>query len=401
MYALLLSLGVLVSCGLQELGGEDGKADDIWIGPGSVIVGNGGQTGPGKKVWYAVGVDYPNGYDWRTDDQKGHVKCSLVVFANGVPMMKVPVGDQYEVSSDPDTYRMLGGDLYTDYSTESETVIKRNGELLFRYPGREMIVDMVVKEDMVYTLGQDRDGDGFSYRLNGEVLLERSSGYPFHHLQIGEDGNSLAFCEVIGAGGDAHERYYHYLAGEVCQIAVREDIKKVWDVVFLEDKVCYLASVVGIDSPVLAAGSELSPLKIPLSVELRNCRFVQDSDDLNIEGVMFQRRKVIFSGLWKGTDLIQAFPSGYTVASMCGSGDGISCVLNAPREGLGGLIYRGGESFEMPEGYMSMGGNTSVIVDGMLYVGLTSITGECACIWVENEMKPLKINGFISHMAID
>ena len=138
---LLTTLIVVVSCGLEEIGGDSNSKDDIWLGPGSII-GGGAESGVGQKVWYAVGVDYPDMYDWREDEECESVKCSLVVFANGIPMMKVPVGKEYEVSSDPDTHRMIGRDLYTDYSTEDETVIKRNGVQLFRYAGRERIIDM-------------------------------------------------------------------------------------------------------------------------------------------------------------------------------------------------------------------------------------------------------------------
>ena len=123
---MVAALMVMVSCGLEEIGSQPVVGDGIWIGPGSVVVGSGSGAGSEQKVWYAVGVDYPQEYDWRADMEKGSVRCSLVVFADGVPMMKVPVGDEYEVSSDPDMHRVLGGNLYTDYSTSDETVIKRN-----------------------------------------------------------------------------------------------------------------------------------------------------------------------------------------------------------------------------------------------------------------------------------
>ena len=44
------------------------------------------------------------------------------------------------------------------------------------------------------------------------------------------------------------------------------------------------------------------------------------------------------------------------------------------------------------------------MVDGILYVGLTPSASpdesSCAAVWVDNEMKPLKINGFISHISV-
>ena len=390
-----------VSCGLDQVGAEKDTQDDVWVGPGNLVVGNDKEPGVGKKVWYAVGVDYPQGYDWRTDDEKESVKCSLVVFANGVPLMKLPSGDGYEISADPDMHRMIGANLYTDYSTETETVIRRNGEQLFRYPGREVLVDLVVEEDNVYTLGQSRDGKGFSFRVNGEELFQRSNGYLFEHLQRCEDGFSFSFCEIIGTGDNAKERYYHYLAGEVCQVAVREDINKVLDVVFLDGKVCYLSFMVGFSEPVLAIGDELSPLTVPENMKVTSCRFVSGDSGLYIEGLMFQKRKMIFSALWQNTDLIKTFPSGYTVASYSVCDNSLNCILNSSIREKSGIIYRNGEWFDLPEGYMSMGGRTMVVVDGLLYVGVTSEVDGNPAIWVENEMKPLKINGFISHISAD
>ena len=400
-FALLTGLGVLVSCGLKEVGEKQDVGGDVWTGPGSVVVGNGGDTGVGKHVWYAVGVDYPQGYDWREDNEKESVRCSLVVFANGVPLMKVPVGDQYEVSSDPDMHRMMGNSLYTDFSTGTETVIKRDGVQLLRYPGREMIVAMNVEGENLYTLGQAREGEGFSFRVNGELLFENANGHVFSHLQRCEDGYSFSYYEVIGSGENALERCYHYLAGEVCQVAVREDVKKVWDIVFLDDRICYLATMVGASAPVLVAGDAVDMLEIPSRAEIKNCRFVPGSNDLDIEGMVYQKRMQLSSSLWSGCELIRTFPSGYTVASMCVSEGGICCVLNAADDDVRGIIYKSGESWSVPEGYMSMGGQSMAVIDGMLYVGLTSKEGGDAAVWVDNEMKPLKINGFISQMSFN
>lgn len=400
----LAGLAMVWSCGLEEIGEGKETGGDVWFGPGNIVSGGSagtvtGGTGVGRKVWYAVGVDYPDDYDWRSDGQKGSVKCSLVVFANGVPMMKVPVGEEYEVSDDPDMHRILGKSLYTDYSTDHETVIKRDGEQIFRYEGREMIVDMAVDGDDVYTLGQCRDGNGFSFRKNGEVLMERSDGYAFPRIQTGEKGWCFAFCELIGSGKEAQERYYHWCEEGASQVAVREDVKKVWDVLLHDDKVCYIASMVGILSPVLVVGDQMRTLALPAGSEMVSCRFASGKG-LNLEGVISQKGKDLFSALWKETELVKTFSPGYTVVSMCASDGDLCCVLNRPKNKLNGMIYRCGESLDMPLGFMSMGGETMVMVDGILYVGLTSEMEDSAAVWVDNEMKPLKINGFISHISV-
>ena len=397
---MAMLLVVAVSCGLKEIDSQPVIGDGIWLGPGNTIVGNGSGSGGGhKEIWYAVGVDYPRSYDWKADVEKGSVKCSLVVYADGVAMMKVPVGDEYEVSSDPDMHRIVDGDLYTDYSTFEETVIKRNGEEIIRYAGKEMIVDMAVESGFVYTLGQSRAGEGFSFRINGEVLLERSIGRVFPRIQRVEDGFSLAFFESDGSEMPVCGKCYHYLAGEVCEVPMGKDVLEVWDVVFHEEKVCYIASMLWSSAPVLVLGNERFNLETTDNLDVKSCRFVDGGRDLYIEGVVSQG-KGLSSALWKGAKLQTTFQSGYVVSSLCMSDGVLSCVLNGPSAFSPGLIYRDGESFDMPAGYMSMGGRSMAMADGKLYVGLISAADGMVAVWADKEMKPLKINGFISHMSV-
>lgn len=396
---LLMTVWTVAACGLVEVGTDSGSGSEVGTGSGGPGDGGADDAEGRKHVWYAVAVDYPEGYDWRSDMEPETVKCSLVVFANGIPVQKVPVGERYEVSPDPDMHRIIDGRLYTDYSTDNETVIKRDGEPLVRYPGREMILQMVLDGENLYTLGQARDGGGFSLRRDGEVLVESETGYAFTHLQRCEDGFSFAYYEVVGSGDNVFERYYHYLAGEVCQVAVREDVKKVWDIVFIEDTLCYLASVVGASVPVLVVGDKISALEIPLRTEVKNCRFLSEGDGMSIEGMVYQRRRQLSSSLWDKDALVRVFPAGYTVASSCVSEGRVSCVLNASREGAQGIIYNDGETWMLPEGYISMGGHSMVMIDGKVYAGLTSQGDESPAVWADNEIKPLKINGFISHMS--
>ena len=194
---IVAGLTIVMSCGLREIG-EPQKNDGIWKGPGAELK----PGGPGqveRSVWYVTGFDYPEGYDWMSDPEAGNVKCSLVVYANAVPMMKVPVGTEYQTSADPDMHRMIDGDLYTDFSTDSMTVIKKNGRYLFSYPGREMIVGMNVGSTEVYTLGQSRSGDGFSFRRDGEILFERTKGCLMGRMSVPE--NSFA-CEPSSIADD-------------------------------------------------------------------------------------------------------------------------------------------------------------------------------------------------------
>lgn len=392
---------VALSCGLSEIGEDSPAGNEVWTGPGSTIVEEGNSTGVGKKVWYAVGVDYQDGYDWRTDDQRGSVKCSLVVFVNNVPLMKVPVGDEYETSADPDMHRILDGHLYTDYSSETQTVLKKDGVELFRYDEREHILDMIVEGDTVYTLGQSRNGDGFAFRKNGHPLVRRTSGYAFPGLLKCNDGLRFAFCEVIEDVKENHERYFLSDGETTTQVGVRDDIKKIWDITFFNGNICYLASMIGISAPVLSIGEQMSALQMSPSTEILSCHFAESEDELIVEGVVAQKGEAIFSKIWRQEQLETAFPQGFTVSSLCTSDGGISCVLNKFSNMRNGLIYRCGELLPMPVGYVSMGEGTTVMVDGILHVGLTPEKSGEPVIWIDGEMKPVSINGFISYLDVD
>ena len=397
--AMAMALMASVSCGLQEIGGDESGKDDVWLGPG-VGISQGTAESVRKTVWYLTGVDYPEGYDWRADAEVGTVKCSLVVYANGVPMMKVPAGDAYETSSAPDMHRVIDGDLYTDYSSDSTTVIKKNGKLLFRYPGREMMVGMAVDGDDVYTLGQSRSGRGFSYRKNGELLFEHPSGRLFDHFEKSASGCSFAYSEEISLSERIVERYYIYSEDSVRQIAVREDVKKVWDVIITDGDVQYLASLVGISNPVSVSGDDsMTALEVSQGSSVRSCRFVHGMPDV-VEGVVRQSTGVMTSYIWRSSAVDTMFPLGLMVSSMCSWDDGICCTLTRQKEGAG-MISRCGELFQVPVGYSVMGASPIAVVDGILHVGLTSSIEGRPAVWKDGEVHPLDFNGFISTITAD
>ena len=387
---LLAGLIMVMSCGLKEIGSVENDSDDVWIGPGTAIGGSGAQSSH-KTVWYLTAFDYPDDYDWRSDQGKGSVKCSLVVYANMIPMMKVPVGDEYMVSSDPDMHRIIDGDLYTDFVKDSITVIKKNGKHLFSYHGKEMLASMYVDSSAVYTVGQSRSGKGFSFRKDGKIIYENKTGF----LLGLPDRDRFVYAEQIQ---NAAERYYFYDSGKVSQIALREDLRRVWDVKICSSGVKYLASLIGVGSPVVISDEKMYSLNVPTGMTVQTCRFVQGQQDV-VEGVCLSTRGSLTSVLWRNGEREYIFSSGMTVASICSWEDGISCVLKNQKTDTW-AIYRCGELFNMPQDYAVMGSSSMAVVDGILHIGLASKTGESPQIWKDAEMKPLKLNGYISSIVV-
>ena len=387
-----LAMLTLLSCSVEEVRRRpDVNREDVWNGPGM----NAGSDS--KEVCYITCLDYPRGYDWRTDPEKGSVKCSLVVFADGLPMMKIPVGDVYEVSSDPDMHRMIEGHLYTDYCTDVETVIKRDGKTIMRYPGCENICGMVVKNDTIYTLGHHRWRDGFVYRKNGEVILERSSGRTFGRLHCDGGRICFAFTEPVISDKETIERYYHCTDGDVTQTALRDDINKVWDIISYNGEVCYIASLKGVDKPVLFLDGIMNALATPEDGKPLSFRMMTGEDHLFWEGLFIASDNTVASALWLRPEQCIPFADGMVANSCFVSGDGICCAFNPAS--LRGIIYRSGEEYFMPWDYAVMGTNCGAMVNGILHIGLSSVKGGRPNVWKDGKLEPLDVCGYIASVS--
>lgn len=379
----------VVSCGVSEIGefAKD-EGNGIWTGPPT------GGSSSSRSITYVTAFDYPDGYDWRYNPEKGSVKCSLVVYANGKPSLKVPVGDAYRVSDDPDMHRVIEGHLYTDYAAENQTIIKKDGKPYLTYEGRESILDMIVLKDSLYTLGHRRDGRGFSLRLNGEVVLERDGGYTFGNLSLVGDDVCFAFAEPIETIGERLERYYYYADGTVVQTALREDIKKVWDVGFHLGKVRTLASLTGISDPVIISDSGIYTLPLPYATSPISGRIFSVGEQLGAEMILSSKAG-LSSALWLDNKLYRNFGSNQTISSIWTGEEGVACVLNARTASTSGTIFRMGESFALPLGLSSQGTSAINMADGILTIGLSSVSGSKPVLWKDGETQELDVNGYI------
>lgn len=387
---------VLSSCGIEEIGG-DGQKDSlppVWNNPSS-----GSKPDNARNMVYYTGFEYPDGYDWKADPEKGNVKCSLIVYADKVPMMKVPVGDSYHVSSDPDMHRIIDGHLYTDFPVSGETVIKKDGVELFRFIGEESLTGMIVKGKDVYTLGQNRSGDGFAFRKNGDVILKKERGHVFDRLQQVGDSLYFAYAEQIDSEQQKIERYYHVTNGRVTQVAVRDDVKKVWDIMMHNGQVCCLAALTGVSDPVVIAGDALYMINIPSLSTILNLRLFDSGKSLCAEGTVFLMGVAPISLVWSEFKLIHAFQLA-TVHYIDTSDGGISCITLPMSGEQVSQIYKGGSVYDLPQGYVPMGKVPLAISDGIVYSVLSSSSGEYPLIWKEGQIDTLKINGFLSSVVV-
>ena len=381
-------MGTIVSCGIYEI------TDDRNVG-GGALGGMGGGLSQ-LPVCYVTAFEYQKDYNWRSDQERETVKCSLIVYADEVPIMKLPVGSAYEIGSDPDMHRILQRHLYTDYSTESETIIKKDGVELYRYSGREAICGMEIMGEDIYALGQSRTGQGFSYRRNGEVVLKREYATVIGRL-INDNGSlCFAFCEPIQNADRPVSRYYSSVDGRISQVAVREDIKTIWDILVCQNETIYVASLVGFDVPVLCVGEKMTALEMPSGASLLSCGVFKTGDRIGVEGVCQMHPGVRQNIVWVDGAVLSCFVGVDSISALDTYDDGVFCAMNPLSGSQSGLLYRSGEGMAMPKGYAVMGIDAVRVIDGIMYVGLSSIDGRKPLIWKDGVVDSLDINGYIS-----
>ena len=387
-------MAAVLSCGIKEIGDAGGQTNSHR--PSGGVNDSHGGTSEVRKVCYLTAMEYPKDYDWRADEARDTIRCSLVVYEDGAPVMKVPVGDAYETSSDPDRHRIIGSHLYTDYSTAEETVVKRDGQELFRYSGDEYICGMEPIGDDLYTLGQSKDGKGFALRKNGEVVLSKDNASLIGGLFNDNDNLCFAFCEQISSSGEPSYRYYASINGSVSQVAVREDIKEVWDIFVCRDCVVYVATLIGINTPVLFVGDSMAQLPFPIGASLLSCKIFKTVSSVGVEGIYRLRSGRYISTVWLDTEELYSYTGNGSISALSTDGDEVFFVINPFGRNACGSIYHSGNLTDMPEGYTVMRDDCVRVVDGILYVGMSSQDGCKPIVWKDGIVDSLDINGYIS-----
>lgn len=378
-----------VACGITELGAPDSWSEDEE---------QEGIASPFRSVCCVSGLEYPTGYDWNEDSRDGEVRCSLVVFADGVPRIEVPVGDGYEISGDMDMHRVIDGNLYTFYSKNGRTVVKRNGAPLFRYDGDEVLVDMSVKEDDVFTLAHRRLGGGFSLRKNGNVVLERLSGETFG--KFWDDGDSLcfAFVQPVALTDGVEYRYYMVFDSESCGIKVTDEMERIWDLTSIDGNPYMLASLRGTGETFLfREGYQRRKIEIPDSARMLSCRFFPADSLSGTECMYLYPDGTCEGGIWVEASEYMRFEAGRSIQALEYADGKLCCILNPDDDE--GIIFDAGVIERMPTGYSCMNERSVTLHEGKFHVAMSSKLGGPPLVWHDGLTDTLRFNGCVSSIT--
>ena len=410
LFSILTVTAALCSCGLKEFGEL----------PQPVVVPDyiDEPVIPLKTV--VVGVEYPDvDYDWNKSSGEAH-SANLVVYRDGEPVIRVPVSESGFVSEELDMHRYVGGHLYTDWSTDTHTVISRDGAELFRYPSAERIVLLNEKDGRVLTLGESRSGSGFSSRADGEPLFLGLDGYVFQNAGLSPEGDIRFFYGIsVNSTAGPLPEYYAVAGRENIKINLPADAGRIYGFTFPEDRAAgqpaskaaaafdgitalgrfpdgsggYDVALYSVDTEEtevlqnswsswssLRTGTVIGNSSPVLSVWVRKSRILGESTNI------YCGTERVF--LWFVSDI----PVGFRVCED-GSVTGVRKTVSADGRDV---LYRGEVRDTLPEGYTVMTGDAVCVSNGGAYLGLSSKKGGRALLWKDGEIDTLGFRGIVT-----
>lgn len=199
---------------------------------------------PPQAALYSVAVEYPDDYDWRLDPAGGNITADIVCYRDSVEFLRIGTDASGPVGMDADMHHLVDGHLYSDFASDrGETAVFRDGVELFSYNGREMVCGIAVRDTSVFTLCCPRNGEGWTYRHNGKVIVSSENGT----LQSGlyEDRGQLCFSytEPIVAGRQHVGRHYFVSDGKDSLLMIPADVSSVLAIRRFDGRINYLATL--------------------------------------------------------------------------------------------------------------------------------------------------------------
>jgi hypothetical protein len=359
---------------------------------------------------YLTALEFPRGYDWKKDTLYGKVNCKLVLFKNGSRTLELPAKFDSGISPDPDTHRVIEGYLYTDYCTDGETIISRDGRSLFHYQGEELMSGFLVKDGDVYTLGQDRSGHGFSFRKNGKSILKKENG----EIMGGMYDSAYENGALYESGGHLYFSYYNTsISGKTVEkkyflvedgVAVRIDSEKVYDEIYdlrMSGGVLYkTVKVKGSLYPLsLFSGDSRSDLGKNYNIKVTSAFILPNANDIMVQETFVNTRSDSgFMSIWKASGFVGSYNTDTDIYAERGK-------LYAVEMDTSGYAYRfrfGSGSIKLSNKYYFISNHCATVENGHFYLVLTpACINKKPVLWKDSDSSTVNIeNGYVTSVSV-
>ena len=158
----------------------------------------------------------------------------IVLFRDFEEIASAPAGD----NPDPDRHRAIDGHLWSDALDGKETVVFRDGVEYLRWPGEELFAGFLLRDGVLYTLGQRPGNQGFCYRVDGREVFSDPSGRIVGSMS-GRQWDGVNYCYGIPMQHASSTTWeYHIMkGGETVRILSDDSVGTVLDICVIGGRV--------------------------------------------------------------------------------------------------------------------------------------------------------------------
>ena len=350
---------------------------------------------PGEHL-YLTAVRYPDGFDWESDTCAVEGAVLIDLYRDVERILSIPA----DGSVQPDMHRFIRGHLYCDASTDTETIVRRDGTELFRFPGREAFRGFLVREDGLHTLGQDRDGNGFTYRVEGREVFRSETGTVLGSLDGSGPGALTEMGEdVYYACRLPSERGFEYRVmrnTEVLRTVTEGDAVRAFG--FVGGKVCQVLS--SRRNLVLDMDGRRTPLALRGGEAFLWCRLLAGEDDVLALACMTGAEGRRYFLQTAGGRAFQP-DAGETVSDVLADGRRMGWTVT---DGAGNLLrfcWSEGGSLSVGEDAFLASGRCILLRNGHLLLALTGRGGVPNRFQQDAERLDLPFNGYFTSVTVE
>lgn len=245
---------------------------------------------------------------------------NIILFKDGERILSIRTGDLEEVGTGNDQHHFLNGHIYTEYNSSTGTVIKKDGKEFIRYDGCEVLRGMLSYEGSIYTLGQNRKGEGFSLRVDGDVIFESGSGrvwgdmldvtaYPSGALYE-TDGN-IIFC-YYRSNDDQNSQngvrqWYMVRNGIQTQLMIPNNITEIYDLRIIGGRVCMVGCLGTSTYPVLLVDGDTYNMNNSSMTTMKDFRLAEFEGEPVFYGTIIENGNTYKTGIWTQRGLKYAY----------------------------------------------------------------------------------------------
>lgn len=372
--------------------------------------GGGGHSGTNPAipvrdttVWVS-GIDFPDGYDWRQDSLYGGVAARVVLLRGQEQVLDLPAGAAQHVSAQADMHHLVDGHLYTEYSDESSTYIKRDGKDLYKFADAECLRSILPFGNDIYTLTQKRSGNGFVLRRGSEILMERDEGVvqgtfgegaepQYGALYINDGHICFSYTRRLGSQGSQMAFYIVVDGVEAQQYSDKGEIIAARQV---GDDICLLT---------LNRTSGLLMLKVgkhEYVIQNQKVSSVKNVAISSLNGQIFMAATILFAngnghtGIWIGGELQRAI-SGRSVVLR--ENDTV-CYMSENNNGDLLLYNSNGLKTNEIRQHFLFSQNCGQLCGGKLFLATTSSADDHPVLWQDGKSEEIDIHGMLTGISV-